>query len=234
MSFTELLKNALFPKTCYGCGKLGIYICPTCIAKLTLVREDQCPYCQKASYFGLTHPSCISTLRLDGLKSFYYYSPLARKIIKGIKYRLVKDAMPDFLHTIALDKIKELLFYKKITTQPILIPVPLHSKRQVRRGFNQSATIAQFFSEKIHIPINTTCVERVKNTAPQAALKTPRDRYENIRGAFEITKNSEKTIKNNDFIIVDDVWTTGSTIKEMCRILKKHGARKVFALTLVR
>lgn len=234
MGFTELLKNALFPKVCYGCGKLGVYICPTCVAKLAPVRGDQCPYCQKASYFGLTHPSCTGASRLDGLKSFYYYSPLTRKIIKGIKYRLVKDAMPDFMHTIMLDKIVDLFFYKKITTQIVIIPVPLHTKRLARRGFNQSVDIALFFSEKLGIKMDVASIERSRNTPPQASLKTPYDRYRNIHGAFAVIKNSEEVIKNNDFIIVDDVWTTGSTIKEMCRVLKKNGARKVFALTLVR
>lgn len=234
MGLVEFVKNSLFPKICFGCGRLGVYICTSCFAKLVPTTHDQCPYCRKASYFGLTHPGCSGTLRINGLKSFYYYSPLARKIIKSIKYRLVQDAMDDFLNTIPNDRVSELFFYKKIAKSTTLIPVPLHSKRHARRGFNQSAEITNYFSAKLGFPVNDTFISRSRNTVPQATLKTHRDRYKNILGAFKLTDKATSRVKNGNFIIVDDVWTSGSTIKEICRTLKRNGAHKVFALTLVR
>lgn len=234
MDISGFIKNALFPKYCFGCHKIGTYICPDCRSRLSPVSKDICAYCARASYFGLTHPGCYTEGRLDGLISFYYYSPLARKIIKAIKYRLVTDAVSDLCNTIPDETITKLFFYNSVAPHATCIPVPLHTKRLALRGFNQSAQLAQYFSKKLTIPYNNYIIERIKNTKPQAQLKTSRERFLNIKGAFALVDGAASYVSGGNFIIVDDVWTSGSTIKEMGRALKKHRAHRVYALTLVR
>lgn len=231
----SLIKAILFPKLCFGCSRPGKYICANCNKKLKIVEKDRCGYCHEASFFGLTHPSCRRESRLSGLLSIYYYDPLLKKIIKNIKYRLVTEATSDFINLIPSSTIKRLSFYKKLSKDLMIIPVPLHDKRLKKRGFNQSLELAKSLSPHMKFNISIDLVKRVKNTTPQVELKSPNDRYKNLIGAFALSSAAaQDKIKNKNFIIFDDVWTTGSTIKEICRLLKKNGANKVFALTMAR
>lgn len=230
-----IIKNLLFPKFCFACHRFGSYLCPLCAKKLRLIKNDVCPYCQKQSYFGLTHPGCKRRLGLDGLKSFFYYDDLVKKIIINIKYRLVTEAIDDFLTAIPYQKIAGLFFYKQLGKDFIFTPVPLHPKRQRKRGFNQSEEMVRFFARVVNFPVNKKLIIRIKNTKPQAELKKPRERYKNILGAFSLAKNIKtQPVKGKKFVVFDDVWTTGWTIKEIARVLKKAGASKVFALTIAR
>lgn len=233
MNILRLLKEILFPKYCLSCGKLGVYVCTKCSARLRQVRHDTCPYCKRRSYFGLTHPACKGRYRLDGLKSLYYYDSLVKKIIENIKYRLVREAIGDFLHTVPRQKRDELLFYKKITPRAILVPIPLHKERARARGFNQSADLARYFSKILGFKIDEKILYRKKNTKPQAKLKTSRERYINTIGAFGVVEE-DGSLHKDDVILVDDVWTSGSTLKQAASVLKKNCISRVFALTVAR
>lgn len=101
------------------------------------------------------------------------------------------------------------------------------------RGFNQSESIAEFFSTILHAKTEKKLVKRIKDTKSQAQLKNYKDRYNNLRGAFGLVKGYEG-VKGSDFLIVDDVWTSGSTIKEVARVLRRAGAAQVFAITIAR
>lgn len=199
------------------------------------MREDKCCRCDRASFFGLTHPPCRRRGGIDGAKSIYYYGPVIKKIITNIKYRLVLDALSDLLKEIPQTKKEELFFLKSLDKKFTIIPVPLFPLRHARRGFNQALEIARFFSSLLGYPIYDDLVTRLRNTKPQAEFKKNIDRYKNTLGAFGLVKNqSPAAVFNQKFIIVDDVWTTGSTIKEVAKVLKRAGAKYVFALTLAR
>lgn len=231
MNIHSIIKNLIFPKICFGCRKVGSYLCSTCRKKIRVIRRDMCVYCARASFAGLTHPGCKRKNCIDGVKSLFFYDGRAKKIISTVKYRLVTDAIDELTGAIPKDKLAELSFFKKTPFASVLIPVPLHPARAARRGFNQSEKYAHFFSQVLHLPI-WTGVSRVKNTKPQAHLTNAKERYQNIRGAFSINPNVN--IRGMEAIIVDDVWTTGATAKELCRVLKKDGARAVYVLTLAR
>lgn len=226
MSF---IADLLFPKICYGCGRLGSYICQNCQSKLIFVEIQVCPYCKKNSYLGLTHPGCRREGGVDGLFSFYRYTPLASKIIKSIKYRLTTAAIDDFFNIIAAPKLHQLSEFAHLTDNPLLIPVPLHPSRQARRGFNQSEEFAKRLSELTQIKIDSTSVKRVKNTKPQAQL-SQKDRYNNTRGAFA----ASDSLTGHDCLIVDDVWSSGFTIKEIAKTIKKSNKTHVYAISMAR
>lgn len=235
MILTAFIKDLLFPKQCLGCRKFGVYLCANCKKKLTPVDKDRCPYCGKASYFGFTHPGCIRENGLDGLKSIIMYDGFAKTVIATIKYRLVTDAIDELLRSLPTDKIEELLLYKKITHITTMIPVPLHTDRQKRRGFNHAEKLGVYFSKHLDLPTRSDRITRIKNTPPQATMKSGKDRYQNIRGAFALPSTYKKSEKiEGIYLIFDDVWTTGSTIKEITKVLKRSGAEKVYALTLAR
>ena len=174
--------------------------------------------------------------RLDGLKSIFMYTDVVRNIICGSKYKYIRDGIKDTLNTIPKTYI---LNYLKVYSGKnfFLTPIPLHTSRYHRRGFNQSSDIADFIARTIKIHLINDLLARIKNTNAQASLKAI-DRSKNLQGAFQLNTNSSFFLNKKPemmrIVLVDDVWTTGSTIKAAGEVLKKHSFQHVFALTLAR
>ncbi len=233
----NLILDVLFPKKCVGCGKTGSYFCSNCIADIKQ-GELLCPNCDLAGVFGETHPFCKKTFGLDGLWSLGLYQGSLKKAIQKLKYK------PAFIRDLAFILTDIMVEYWKVH-QPFIwdqikkdkkknwavVPVPLHWFRENDRGFNQSALIGQLLSKKLGLDY-CEALKRTRYTKSQTKLKVVQ-RKKNIKNAFEVTKPYSLFPKPY-VLLVDDVWTTGSTMKECCSILKKNGAQKVWALTLAR
>lgn len=233
----------LFPKICVGCGKLGTYFCPKCIASIGQ-GELVCPTCERPAVGGKAHPLCKRRYGLDGLWSLGVYQNPLRKAIQKLKYKFVRELgevlvnlmveywakhSPEFLEEIKKNKGEDW----------VIVPVPLHTFRQNYRGFNQSALIGQLLSKKLCLDYSDV-LTRVKLTKPQVGMDS-KNRRQNIKGAFalnlkfKISGACDLTVfENLKFLLVDDVWTTGSTLKECCYVLKRAGAQKIWAITLAR
>ncbi len=113
----------------------------------------------------------------------------------------------------------------------LVIPVPLHVKRLRERGFNQSVILAREIAQTYDIPLNFVSLERKIETKQQTALKKS-ERPKNVRGAFIV--RTPGTIEGKKILLIDDVLTTGSTLRECARVLIRNGAKEVAALTLAR
>ena len=111
-----------------------------------------------------------------------------------------------------------------------VVPVPLYWFRENQRSFNQSALVGKLLADKLGLKY-LEALKRTKYTKPQVKLKSA-DRRQNIRNAFAFDSRFSTLASN--VILVDDVWTTGSTLRECTYILKRAGAKKVWALTLAR
>lgn len=109
----------------------------------------------------------------------------------------------------------------------LLVPIPLHKKRRRRRGYNQAELLSRLLSERTGLPMDADTLVRVKATQPQKTLGN-KERHENIRGAFV----SRKRIQCRNVALIDDIYTTGSTLDEAAKILRKAGAEKVYFLTI--
>jgi ComF family protein len=114
----------------------------------------------------------------------------------------------------------------------LILPVPLHIKRLKERGFNQSGLLAGELARKLGVPVCLNAMVRKNWTQPQTGL-TRNERLKNVRGAFELT--GERRVRGRRILLVDDVFTTGTTLSECARILKKKGrAAEVRAITVTR
>ena len=111
-----------------------------------------------------------------------------------------------------------------------IIPVPLYPSRKRERGYNQSRILAEEVSKTISVPLAEKVLIRKKKTKDQTHL-SPEERERNVKGAFVVRANL--TLQGKKVILVDDVITTGSTLKECARVLKEAGAREVVGVTLV-
>lgn len=223
-----------FPKKCVGCKKAGSYFCDNCVQQIKQ-SDLVCPMCEKPSIGGITHPICRRHFGLDGLWFLGVYEDPLRAAIKKLKYRYIKGFGPRLNEIILEYWVKNPpLFLDQIKKDRgedwVIIPIPLHWQRKNWRGFNQAEIIGQDLSKRLGLSFFEALI-RTKNTTPQAHLKSA-ERHKNIRGAFTLNPKFETV--NSNVILVDDVWTTGSTLRECCYVLKKGGAKKVWALTIAR
>lgn len=236
-----MLPDWLYPKRCVGCGSWGNYLCRACQAQLEVSREAVCPVCGRLAVGGKTHPGCRKGWRLDGMVGIWAYQGVTREMVKTLKYRFVSDLTGE---VIALAKKvleeearrKYLEFWRFMGKEPVVIPVPLHRDRWRWRGFNQAAVLGRELARVWQLPFSVKILIRKKPTRPQVELKG-KARTKNIQGAFALIpllKSRRKPLGGKDFLLIDDVWTTGSTMRECCRVLKRGGAREIWGLTLAR
>jgi len=220
------LLNLIFPKTCLGCGKEGKYICENCLARVRSLKPA-CPYCEKASIDGFTHVKCRKKYGLDGLTSIWDYEGVIKKAILALKYKYSTEAGHE-LCSLFIHELKNSNLIKEET----LVPIPIHWHRENVRGFNQSIEIGKIVASEMGWKFVPDLLVKEKSTASQAALSVE-ERKKNLRGAFSL--NPSYTLNPNSSVLVfDDVFTTGSTLKEAAKVLKHAGVKKVWGLTVAR
>jgi competence protein ComFC len=224
--------DILFPRKCVGCGKEGGYVCKEC--EVGMWEEEQiCPACARPSRYGLRHEYCRDKT-MEGLICLWAYEGIVRKLIKGSKYNnyyfdYLKD---DALHNWRIAQRPELTYFcRYLELKPIVVPVPLYAKREKERGFNQAEIISLSLSKSLSLPMEKLLV-RLKDTGRQVG-RTREQRLKVMEGAFTVNYKSQITNYKN-ILLVDDVWTTGATMRECARVLKNAGARQVGGLVLAR
>lgn len=206
-----------------------------------LLFYDNCPVCSKNSYWRYA-PFCehcwnnIEKFQVHNIKTGKFHKNFWKYIDSLNSYGPYNGVLKEALHCFKYEGIKrlgkELGRLLSLINPPdieILIPVPLHINKLRKREFNQSAILAKECSEAWKIPLSLTVLVKVKDTFDQASLKAE-DRWNNVKDAYAVTK----TINGIKVGVLDDVVTTGATLMECAKILKKAGAKEVHAITLAR
>lgn len=234
---TNWILDILFPKKCIGCGKLGSYICGDCVSGI-LQTDLVCPRCERLAVGGQTHPICQRRFGLDGLWSLAIYKNPLKKVVQKLKYEpaLVKDYALVLVNILIEYWVKHRPYLLDLIKKDhgkgwAVIPVPLHWYKENNRGFNQSALTGQLLSKNLGLDYFEG-LKRIRSTKSQVKLKG-KDRYQNISGAFALSPNILIS-QYPSILLIDDVWTTGSTLRECCYVLKRSGAKKVWAVTIAR
>ena len=190
-----------------------------------------CPVCGKFSFNGKTHEKCIRPQSLDGLTVVWKYEGVIRQAILKLKYKFALDIAEEIIER-AMPELRSVPPINEFNNT-LLIPIPTHRLRKNWRGFNQTEVLGRLLSKKMNWDFNPNILFRKRNVLPQVGLKG-RERIRNIRGTFGFKKEKERPIDYENIILFDDVWTTGSTMKEAGKVLKRNGFKKVWALTLAR
>lgn len=215
--------DLFFPRRCVSCGKVGSYFCQHCLSQIEFITHSICPVCTKPAIDGITHPRCQTPWGLNGMYAMAYYEGPIRKAIHLLKYRFVSDLVESLVSLLVN-------YYPKNLPQfDFLTFVPLHPKREKFRGFNQSALLTQILGKKLNIPTREKILKRIRFTKPQVELKG-KVRRTNLHGAFACSKESNAAGKTIG--LIDDVATTGSTLFECAKLLKRAGAKSVWGIVL--
>jgi len=245
MSLSRLfnfLLDIIFPKFCINCREEGCYICEECFGQISYNQSPACYICGKRTNEN-TCSNCQQKTPLKGVIIIGKWDDLLlRQIIYEYKYRFIKELSKNlgiFIVKYILNIHKPLHIDEKdnktlINNDTILIPVPLHLKRQQWRGFNQSELLANEISAYFKAPV-LNFIKRTKSTSPQAEIKKQSERKKNMLGAFSLSSSAAGSeLKNKTVIIIDDVCTTGSTLEECARILQPLKPKEIWGLVLAR
>ncbi len=230
----KILVHILFPQFCLICKREGALICEDCLSSIGLSEFNYCPFCQAPKrVFEEGTCSTHRRMKLSGIFSATsYQEPLVKKLISKFKYEPFLKNLTSPLTSLIIAHF--LLSENKLISQDkensVLMPVPLVKFRERWRGFNQAALIASELSKFYKIPLFNNLI-KIKQTQPQVELKRE-EREKNIKGVFTI-KNPQE-IQGKRIFLVDDVFTTGSTMEECARVLKKAGCREVWGIVIAR
>ena len=243
--------DLLFPISCLECGKGEGYICNDCLSKIPKAKLF-CVECHRSSIDGATHTKCRKVRSIDFAYSSWDYSGVVRKAILKLKYNFAYKIAEELAEKF-VEKVKRDV--PILPKEAILVPIPLYKLRENWRGFNQAEELGKMTAKKMGWVYEPDLLIRNKKTTPQTELKG-KERSSNLLGAFSIKKgyelreygvcgkgfeanklkndphNSFSTIHNSCVILFDDVLTTGSTLKEACKVLKRKGVKNVWGLTI--
>lgn len=238
--------DLLFPPRCVACHRLGAWLCAKCLAEIDTIRP---PVCQRCGLPLNEHyasppagsPSIGESLGgalicdrcerqpspLDGIRACAFHDGALRKAIHQFKYQDLRSLAGP------LGKLMSQSWAEFFPTNhdiDVITPVPLHAARQRERGYNQAALLARKLGYDIQRPVVEDTLVRAKPTLPQINL-TAQERRNNVRGAFQTVNSS---LAGKRVLLVDDVYTTGSTLEAACQALRANDAASVWAYTLAR
>jgi ComF family protein len=155
------------------------------------------------------------------------YKGVVKKMVYQFKYKPNVTDLKSLLDTLFYEGlIQKELFYTILAGEAVFVPIPLYKTKLRSRGYNQALLLAKGLSKQTQIPI-ADCLGRIKNTTTQVRM-SQQERKENIKGAFAL----KKTVPVPQVILVDDIVTSGATLAEAAKVLKKAGVKKVWGFTL--
>lgn len=226
----EKIVNLVYPRRCPVCDDLvpmgQELICRECKEKIRYIGSPRCRKCGKQLY----DENVIFCNDCEKRKHFYDngYALYDYRSMKSSIYRFKYSKRSEYAQYYAKDMYDHLTQEISRMEADALIPIPLHKTRQNKRGYNQAEVLAQELSKLTGIPCYSNLIKRVKNTVPQKELDTC-ERQNNLKKAFLIHSD---VVKLNKTIVVDDIYTTGSTVDAVARELRQHGVGKVYYLAL--
>lgn len=247
----KFILDTLFPISCVSCSYGGVWLCDACLQKIQLLSFQLCPKCERLiTQNGRLCSFCKARKApLDALVvAARYKEGGVSKLVHLYKYNFIED-----LHMPLGKLLIKALLDSGLAIPDLILPVPLHPRRERWRGFNQSELLADYVSQNLTpgyaIPILPNILKRIRYTPPQMKIKDYFQRRKNMRDVFKIhsiksTKGGSASrefnrinsspLLNKTILLIDDVATTGATLFECAKALKLSGAKKVCAAVIAR
>lgn len=235
MGIMEKLLEVVYPSGiyCISCGSMiddsrDYALCDTCMERFHWVGEKTCEKCGKILADDYRHRLCwdCRTFPHEFDKGFtcVQYGLLERGVLMDYKYK-GRSYIGHKLGEIMYDRMEI-----EDVQYDLIVPVPMHEKRLASRGYNQAQVMAKTLAAKKGVPCASELLVRRRETAAMKGLGSF-DRYENLKNAFAVSAKNHYTISGKRILLVDDIYTTGSTLDACSSVLKEAGAAAVYALT---
>lgn len=232
LSLMEKAGKILFPPTCPGCRRHVAApgtLCPRCWGGLRFLEKPWCavlgtPFPYEVEEGALSPQAIARPPVFDRARAAVAYRGAAARIVRALKYADRADLAPPMARWMARAGA-ELL-----AEADLILPVPLHRRRFWARRFNQSAELGRALARETGLPFAPDAVTRRRHTRPQVGL-TRGQRERNLQGAFSVPPEAAPRLRGRRVLVVDDVFTTGSTVNAVASVLKRVGAGGVDVLT---
>jgi len=231
-SLLKRLISVIFPPLCVNCRRRieDGALCGNCENLIEIRSGFACPEC------GRRLPEagnvCHEKAKFILAAAAPYENPAVRELICALKYQRIKTVLEP-ISKITSKYIEKTIGNPKFETGNfVLISIPLHPEKERERGFNQAVLIARIVNDKLGIGVQENNLIRVRRTSSQTRTKSYEEREKNVAGCFEV-KNPE-LVAGKNVILVDDVFTSGATMKEAVRVLKNAGARKIIGFVVAK
>lgn len=214
--------DALFPAYCLCCDGEGQWACARCRAHLKRASMTGCSFCGKPIGNGYTCVSCCQTAGICQIVSVFHFKQRGiQELVHALKYDNIRGVAP------WMGRCMAAAWQLHGGEAPeILIPIPLHRSRLREREYNQAFLLAHHAGREIGIAVDENLLIRSRKTASQTGL-TASEREANVRGCFSL---AQAVLPYKHIVLVDDVFTTGATLREAAVVLKNAGAQSVSAL----
>ena len=235
LDLLRAITSLFYPPVCTICAAStdrDEYLCHDCHAKTPRISTPFCATCSEPFSGAISGPfACANCahrrLYFQAAVAVYRSRGIVRRVVHDFKYKQqihLRHLVGRWLcHAVEDERLRGRRF-------DVIVPVPLHPARERERGFNQASLLAHLLGERIVTPIKPV-LERVRYTTTQTAFDRS-ERMENLHGAFRLRRKTN--VQGLRVLLVDDVLTTGATLSECAHVLKKAGARFVFAATAAR
>jgi len=243
-SVLSFLLSLLYPVVCPVCGTIltrsaaaeaNPFICSACYRKISFPAEPRCLNCSRPLFDEKEElcPECRKRKKyFDQSASMMFHDEVSKKILYDLKYHNKRD----HARMLAFEAVQREGWRVRMWKIDVIIPVPLHKERRISRGFNQAQVLAKHLAEYLgpetgDIAVDSGYLVRIRKTQAQKEL-SGEQRRANIRGAFTINdREAEDKYAGKTVLLVDDIFTSGATLSECARVLKRHGVRYVYCLT---
>lgn len=219
----------LYPNRCPVCDRIvqDTLICPACVGRLRYISQPFCYRCGKPVAHDAQEycPDCAGKKHEfeQGRTVFLYQGPM-----RGILYRYKYGNRRDYTEFLAREAASRYGEWVRRLHVDVVVPIPLSKKRLRRRGYNQADLFARRFSELCGLKYDAGLLVRIRNTVPQKQLSV-QERKNNLKNAFKMSRN---VVNLKRILLIDDIYTTGSTIDAAALALKQAGVRDVFSLCI--
>lgn len=231
------LADVLFPPRCQSCRTVAEKLtydlfCAACEEKIRYIRTPLCPACGTpfADTGGTDHlcGDCLTAPKpFTAARSVAAFEGVLLEAVHAFKYHNKTGMGAGLGRMLTGDSYAGL----DMRDYSLIMPVPLHIRRLRERGFNQSLLLAKVLSTRYAIPLDFVTLRRERDTPPQTIMGR-KERQANIKGAFGVA--DKERVSKQHVLLIDDVYTTGSTLAECTRVLLNNGAARVGVLTLAR
>ncbi len=225
------LAEFFLPTFCSGCGYYpGVTICNSCYGRLVVYKKQTCFWCKQETPLGVIHQSCRLNNEpiLRGIFSIFWYAGMAGRILRRAKYRFHNPiAINELCGCVPLSHRLDLLTLQHHLKAQAITYIPLSKTSRLRRGFNQSEQIAHQVGSILHLPVRAL-LSKITET-PNQAGKERKARMNQRNNIFHASSQGIESI-----YLIDDVITTGTTLRAATQALHAAGIRSVYGITLCR